>query len=405
MKNIGIINKIAQVYYQFTALAQAATQEFELQQFEKIKNLHNKFLSLNKDSDINTITSLFDTFNKTYNYLKNETFNPTIKHALQPLQKEVYDIYEKVILEKLKIIHDKYALMYDAVDAENISSNIKEFMKLMGEFNSAVAGLNEINDNTTLKITIAPLYKEVRNIYEKVIEFYESSTGSKIEFLETEEENESEDIRTDQELLAELKDLENTYLIEAANTNDMNIDENIHSLTDIYEDIYLTMRKIQKNGDRNSIALAKITHDRIAKMHSEYVGDADVHVLGGPAEQAKTEAEIRKKQELKQKSEIREGYRKKMPKERYKDFLIEFNSKSPEEQKAIREKWYENSLKYIQSEKGQEARKKAIKNYNKSDKAKEAKKRFRQKQKEKRQEIKNKKREEQIASLKNFFKS
>lgn len=397
MIDIDLIKKLAHYYGNLASLAQVAPKDspaknLEQEQFKKLKDIHAQFLSISKDVGINKILSLFDTFVKISKYLKNESFNPTIKNSLPAIENDVYNIYEKIILEKLKDIYNQYMSMVKNIDAENIETNIGLFMSLMRNFNDSIAGLNVIS-KPELKNIVAPLYKSILDTHYRVTDMYES-TGKRIESVEYQQEEEEEEALSDEELFNDIKDLENEYLNIAGNTNEINIDENIHSLAEIYDEIRLALLKIKNNKNPKSISDAKKIHDRIAKMHNEFTGTADVSVLHGPSDAEKAKAEEKQKQYLSEESKKREERREKNPRERYRDFLIEFKSKSPEEQKDIRRKWYENSLKYLKSEKGKAAKHRYFKD--------KASKKQKEKRKEKSEKLKDEKINAMLNKLRNF---
>lgn len=366
MIDIDLIKRLTHYYGNLASLAQVAPKDspakiLEQEQFKKLKDIHTQFLSISKDVGINKIMSLFDAFVKISKYLKNESFNPTIKHSLPSIEDDVYNIYEKVILEKLKDIYNQYMSMVKNIDAENIETNISLFMSLMRDFNSAVAGLNVISVNKPeLKNIVAPLYKSIRDTHDRVTDMYES-TGRRIEFVEYQQEEEEEDAQSDEELLSEMKELEAEYLLTSNQATDIISAESIAVLEDIYNDFKRLLAKIIKNKNKNTISYAKSIFDKISFLHNEIVGEIE-KVRKPPKARKDPEMDVLLK--LKEKQKIKDLHRN--YKARYKRQLEIFKNMSEEEQNTFINNLYGRVKKYRASSKGKET----VKKYREIEKSK-----------------------------------
>lgn len=352
MKNIGLINKLANLYGQLTALAQAATKELEQKQFDKIKSIHQNFLSINNDVSVNKIVNLFNDFNNTFNFLT-DSFNPVIKHAIAPFKKEVYDIYEKIMLSKINEMHDRYLSVANLIDAENIDENIKTLISLMGDFNAAVISLNNLEDSS-LKLIISPLYKDVSDMHKKVTDFYERM-GKDIEDIKYDSPDEDEEyILSDEDLLYQLRNLEAEYLVLANDTYDTRVNEAISSLEDIYNESKIILSKIVKNKNKEAINVAKSIFDKISSIHSSFISEQE-QVVKGPKAKKDPQADTILKQ--KERERIRGQFRN--YRERYRRRLELISQLPEEEQKTYKDNLYKSIKKYQSSRKGQAALTKA----------------------------------------------
>lgn len=399
MTNINYIKKLAGLYSHLTA--QVATKEIEQKQFDRIKNIYQEFLSIDTNASTGKIVSLFNDFNKTFTTLSNNTFNPTIKHTIFPIQKEIYNIYEKLILKKIKELHDKYLSIANETDAENIDENIKVLMSLMGEFNAAFGSLNSVEvalGNPSLKMIVNPLYKNVREMHDRIAEFYEK-TGKRIEYIKYDDEDEEEDmsVKSDEELLLELKDLESEYLNIAAQSSEVN--DNLNILEEIYDEMKITLSKIVKNKNKNMISAAKIIFDKVSRVHAELVGEKE-KVTKAP--KAKKDPQIETELRQKEKERIRGLYRNYS--EKNKRALEIFNALPEEEQKARKEILYAAIKRYMATPKGIAALENKRKNEKEKRKNEQEK---RKNEREKRQRLKEEKKEQKLQdlseSIKRFF--